>query len=102
MTNYQIPQTALLKYRSPPRERVGVPGGLAGRLTGSWLLQVLLSVPAGQRTRHCEGNQGRVCGDAEQDIPVLLPLLPGAAHEGAGKPMEGEVLWAPELGGGTV
>lgn len=79
----------------------GCPGGLAGRLTGPWLLQVFLSVPAGQRTSHCEGNQGRVRGDAEQDIPVLLSLLPGAAHEGAGEPVEGEVLWVPELGGGT-
>lgn len=103
MTNYQIPQTALLKYRShgdglrfgQPR---AVSGLLGGRDTdGPWPLQVLLPVPAGQRKSDSQGDPGRVCGDAEQDLLVLLPLLPGAAHEGAG-----EAKAARTLGEGDV
>nr|XP_042122439.1 vacuolar protein sorting-associated protein 52 homolog [Peromyscus maniculatus bairdii] len=83
MTNYQIPQTALLKYRSPPRDRLLGSSGL-GSVGLVWSVSVIsltltwsrfFSKPSlrSRNTIFTLGTRGAVISPTELEAPILVP-----------------------------
>lgn len=105
MTNYQIPQTALLKYKGSATQRKGgCPWGAGWEI--DWFL-----APPGSSISSCWATNAaplrRKSGTSmwRRWSKIYLSYYRsylGRLMKVQVGPVEGEVLWAPELGGGTV